>query len=352
MDVLAEYGLFLAKLVTFAVAVLIVISVGMATAQRNRQQEDEGEIQVVRVNDRMRETRETLEAGIRDEASRKHWLKDLRRRRKREKKEAGRKAAGQGADSRRKRLYVMDFQGDIKASQTGSLRRCVSAILSVADPQRDEVLVRLESAGGMVHSYGYAAAQLDRIRQRSLPLTASIDKVAASGGYMMACVADRIVASPFAILGSIGVVAQLPNFNRLLKRNDIDFEVLTAGEYKRTLTVFGENTDKGRKKFRDDLEETHQLFKQYVSEHRPVVDIDRVATGEIWFGRQALEVNLADELKTSDELLMSACEDRDVFLVRYEKRRTLPEKLGLTAATALESVFMKGFEWLRHGRYQ
>jgi len=167
-----------------------------------------------------------------------------------EKKEAGSKAAKRAEDSRRKRLYVVDFQGDIKASQTESLRRCVSAILSVADPQRDEVVVRLESAGGMVHSYGYAAAQLDRIRQRSLPLTASIDKVAASGGYMMACVADRIVASPFAILGSIGVVAQLPNVHRLLKRNDVDFEVLTAGEYKRTLTVFGENTDKGRKKFR------------------------------------------------------------------------------------------------------
>jgi len=352
VEVLAEYGLFLAKLITFVVAALIVIAIVISAAHRSRQEEDEGEIQVVRVNDRVRETRETLEASIQDEGARKHWLKDLRRKRKREKKEAGSKAAKRAEDSRRKRLYVVDFQGDIKASQTESLRRCVSAILSVADPQRDEVVVRLESAGGMVRSYGYAAAQLDRIRQRSLPLTASIDKVAASGGYMMACVADRIVASPFAILGSIGVVAQLPNVHRLLKRNDVDFEVLTAGEYKRTLTVFGENTDKGRKKFRDDLEETHKLFKQYVNEHRPAVDIDRVATGEIWFGRQALEVNLADELKTSDELLMDACNDRDVFLVRYEKRRTLPEKLGLTAATAAESVFMKGFEWLRYSRYQ
>ncbi|TDT41516.1 inner membrane peptidase [Halospina denitrificans] len=352
MEVLAEYGLFLAKLITFAVAALVVIAMAMSAAHRARQEEDEGEIQVVRVNDRVRETRETLEASIQDEGARKHWLKDLRRKRKKEKKEAGSKAAKGSEEARRKRLYVVDFQGDIKASQTGSLRRCVSAILSVADPQRDEVVVRLESGGGMVHSYGYAAAQLDRIRQRSLPLTASIDKVAASGGYMMACVADRIVASPFAILGSIGVVAQLPNFHRLLKRNDVDFEVLTAGEYKRTLTVFGENTDKGRKKFRDDLEETHKLFKQYVSEHRPAVDIDRVATGEYWFGRQALEVNLADELKTSDELLMDACNDRDVFLVRYEKRKTLPEKLGLTAATVAESVFMKGFEWLRHSRYQ
>ena len=352
MEILAEYGLFLAKLITFAVVALVVLAIAMSSAHKSRHKEDEGEIQVVRMNDRMRETRETLEASIQDEASRKHWLRDLRRKRKKEKKEAGNRAARQGHDSGRKRLYVLDFHGDMKASQTGSLRRCVSAILSVADPQRDEVVVRLESAGGMVHSYGYAAAQLDRIRKRSLPLTASVDKVAASGGYMMACVADRIVASPFAILGSIGVVAPLPNFHRLLKRNDVDFEVLTAGEYKRTLTVFGENTEKGRKKFRDDLEETHQLFKQYVNEHRPVVDIDRVATGEIWFGRQALEVSLADELKTSDELLMEACDERDVFLVRYEKRKTLPEKLGLSAAAAAESLFMKGFDWLRQSRYQ
>lgn len=349
MDILAEYGLFLAKLATFVVAALIVVAAVVSAAHRGREHEDEGEIQVVRFNDRLRETRETMEAGIRDHAGRRRWLKDLKRRRRKEKKEG---ASSKDDGNERPRLYVIDFHGDIKASQTDALRRCVSAILSVADAQRDEVIVRLESAGGMVHSYGYAAAQLDRLRQHSLHLTASVDKVAASGGYMMACVANRIVASPFAILGSIGVVAQLPNFHRLLKRNDVDFEVLTAGEYKRTLTVFGENTDRSRKKFRDDLEETHNLFKQYVSEHRPVVDIDRVATGEMWFGRQALEVSLADELRTSDQLLMDACEQKDVFLVRYEKRKTLPERLGLAAATATESVLMRGVEWLRQGRYQ
>jgi len=351
VDIVAEYGLFLAKLVTFVVAALIVVAVAVSASQRGRQQEDEGEIQVVRFNDRVRDTRETMEAGVRDEASRRRWLKDLKRRRKTGKKDGAKRSKGDDSE-RRQRLYVIDFQGDIKASQTGALRRCVSAILSVADARRDEVVVRLESAGGMVHSYGYAAAQLDRLRQHSVHLTACVDKVAASGGYMMACVANRIVASPFAILGSIGVVAQLPNFHRLLKRNEVDYEVLTAGEYKRTMTVFGENTDKGRKKFRDDLEETHKLFKQYVNEHRPIVDIDQVATGEIWFGRQALEVSLADELKTSDQLLMDACEDKDVFLVRYEKPRTLPEKLGLSAAAATESLFMKGVEWLRQSRYQ
>lgn len=350
MEILAEYGLFLAKIVTFVVAALIVVAMVMSAAQRGRRDEDEGELQVVRVNDRLRDNREILESSLRDGASRKRWLRERKRSRRKDKKAKAKE--GESQEQRRGRLYVVDFQGDIKASQTGALRRSITAILGVAEPEHDEVMIRLESSGGMVHSYGYAAAQLDRVRRAGLPLTACVDKVAASGGYMMACVADRIIASPFAILGSIGVVAQLPNVHRLLKRNDVDFEVLTAGEYKRTLTVFGENTEKGRRKFSEDLEQTHQLFKDYVSEHRPVVDIDKVATGEIWFGRQALDVNLADELKTSDQVLTESCEERDVFLVRYERRRTLPEKLGLSAATAVESGVMKGMEWLKAGRFQ
>lgn len=350
MEILAEYGLFLAKVVTFVVAAVIVVAMVMSAAQSARGQEDEGELQVVRVNDQLRDSRETLESHLHDGAGRKRWLKDLRRSRKKEEKAARKK--GDDGSQRRGRLYVVDFQGDMKASQTAGLRRCITAILSVAEPEHDEVMVRLESAGGMVHSYGYAAAQLDRIRRAGLPLSACVDKVAASGGYMMACVADRIIASPFAMLGSIGVVAQLPNVHRLLKRHDVDFEVLTAGEYKRTMTVFGENTEKGRRKFTEDLEQTHQLFKDYVSEHRPAVDIDSVATGEIWFGRQALAVNLADELKTSDQVMSEACDERDVFLVRYERRRTLPEKLGLSAANAVESGIMKSVEWIRAGRFQ
>ena len=109
-------------------------------------------------------------------------------------------------------------------------------------------------------AYGLAASQMQRIRDKKLKLTVCVDKVAASGGYMMAVVADKIIAAPFAVLGSIGVLAQVPNFHRLLKKHDVDFEMLTAGKYKRTLTMFGENTDKGREKFQEDIEDTHVLF--------------------------------------------------------------------------------------------
>jgi serine protease SohB len=210
-------------------------------------------------------------------------------------------------------------------------------LLTLAKPT-DEVVVRLESGGGMVHSYGLASSQLARIRQAGIPLTVCIDKVAASGGYMMACIGQKIISAPFAILGSIGVVAQLPNVNRLLKKHDIDYEVLTAGEYKRTLTVFGENTEKGREKFQQDLDITHQLFKNFVAKYRPQLAIDEVATGEVWLGVAAVDMQLVDELKTSDEYLSERARDAQLYHLHYAQRKSLQERVGLAASTSAEKV--------------
>ncbi|HBC34538.1 MAG TPA: protease SohB, partial [Marinobacter adhaerens] len=273
MEFLTEYGLFLAKIVTFVVAALVVISVIMSAAQKDRgDHEGEGELKIRKLNEKYEKLRETIQSRLMSDHQRKVFQKARKKAQKAEKKAAKAAKNTDEQDDSRGRVYVLDFDGDIKASDTDPLRRAITAVLSIADPEKDEVVIRLESGGGLVHSYGLAAAQLDRIRSKGLRLTACVDKVAASGGYMMACVADRIVASPFAILGSIGVVAQLPNFHRFLKKNDVDFEVLTAGEHKRTMTIFGENTDKGRQKFLEDLEDTHGLFKEYVSERRPDLD--------------------------------------------------------------------------------
>jgi len=209
--------------------------------------------------------------------------------------------------------------------------------LTLATP-KDEVVLRLESGGGMVHSYGLASSQLARIRQAGIPLTICIDKVAASGGYMMACIGTRIISAPFAILGSIGVVAQLPNVNRLLKKHDIDFEVLTAGEYKRTLTVFGENTEKGREKFQEDLDITHELFKNFVASYRPQLQIDEVATGEIWLGIAAKDKQLVDELKTSDEYLSEKAKTAEVFHLHYAERKSLQQRVGIAASTSVDHL--------------
>ncbi|TNC92904.1 MAG: protease SohB [Thalassolituus sp.] len=344
MEFLADYGSFLLKVATLVVAVLIVVGGMVAIGSRQRRDTSEGELKIRKLNEELEDHKEQLQNALSTEAELKALEKQRRKeekvKAKQEKKEATRPEV-----QPRKRLFVLDFNGDIRASDTELLRREITAVLTMAGKD-DEVVVRLESGGGMVHSYGFASSQLKRIRDKGIQLTVCIDHVAASGGYMMACIADRLVAAPFAIIGSIGVVAQLPNFNRLLKKNDVDFELFTAGEYKRTVTMFGENTDKAREKFQSDLEDTHDLFKNHVRQFRPRVDIEAVATGDIWYGSQAIDHRLIDEVGTSDDYLVSACDKADVYTVSYEYRKTLQERLGLAvqagferAATRLLTVF-------------
>ena len=251
---------------------------------------------------------------------------------------------GEDTESERKpSLYVLHFKGDISASETAALREEISAIVQVAKPN-DEVLLCLESPGGVVHGYGLAASQLMRLKQHNIKLTVAVDKVAASGGYMMACVADKIVSAPFAIIGSIGVVAQIPNIHRLLKKHDVDVDVMTAGEYKRTVTMLGENTEKGKQKFQQELEETHQLFKQFVSQNRPHLDVEQVATGEHWFGQQALNLNLVDEIMTSDDLLLQAMKEKQLIGVKYVVKKSLLQKVGKQAEESADNIALR---WLK-----
>lgn len=235
-------------------------------------------------------------------------------------------------------VFVLDFDGDIKASAVKHLREEISTLISTAN-KGDEVVIRLESPGGLVHSYGLAAAQLVRIRDAGIKLTVCVDKVAASGGYMMACVADNIVAAPFAVIGSIGVVSQLPNFHKWLKNHDVDYEQFTAGDYKRTVTVFGENDDEDRAKYQQELEQTHVLFKHFVNRYRSMLDVDKVATGEHWYGEDALNLNLIDSLQTSDSYILDLMEDNEVYALHSRQKPTLAEKLGL--AQAAEATLSK-----------
>ena len=336
MEFIADYGSFLLKTVTLVVAILVVVGGMIALGSRQKKSGSEGELKIRKLNEQLEDYKEQLESEINTEATLKHLEKE-RKKEEKAKQKAEKKAASAGADASKetKRVYVIDFDGDIKASDVDLMRREITAVLTMATKD-DEVVIRLESGGGMVHSYGLAASQLKRIRDKGIQLTVCIDKVAASGGYMMACLADRVVAAPFAIVGSIGVVAQLPNFNKLLKKNDVDFEMFTAGEYKRTVTMFGENTDKARAKFQSDLNDTHVLFKQHVKQFRPRVDIDAVATGDIWYGQQALDQKLIDEVGTSDDYLVSACERADVYTVAYEYRRSFQERMGFAAQAGFE----------------
>lgn len=320
---LLDYGLFLAKAVTLVAAILLVVGNIAMAVRRARETVSGDRLEIRNVNDRLKALGEALEHELLPAPE----LKRLAKTRKAEDK-ARRKAEAKGATTVRPRVFVLDFEGDLQAHAVASLREEISAILQVARKD-DEVLLKLESAGGLVHSYGLAASQLTRVRDAGLKLTVAVDKIAASGGYMMACVAHRVVAAPFAVIGSIGVVAQLPNFNRLLRKNEIDVELHTAGEFKRTLTLFGENTDAARAKFREELEDTHALFKSFVSENRPGLEMDKVATGEHWYGTRAVSLKLVDELRTSDDYLLARAKEADVFEVRWRAHKPLAERVGL-----------------------
>lgn len=338
MDFISTYGLFLAKAVTLVVAVAAIVMIIMNAALRKRAQS--GQLRLTHLGDDYQQMKDDLQLAKMKPQAQKVWLKNHKKSEK-QKAKAEKQAAKQGqTDSVKPTLYVLDFKGSMDAGEVSSLREEISAVLAVKQPG-DEVLLRLESPGGVVHGYGLAASQLQRLRDEGVRITAAVDKVAASGGYMMACVADRIVAAPFSIIGSIGVVAQIPNFNRLLKRNDIDVELHTAGQYKRTLTLFGENTPEGREKFQEDLDETHLLFKQFVHQMRPSLDIDRVATGEHWYGRQALDLGLVDEIGTSDDLIIRHMERFSVLGVHYARRRKMIDRFTQSAGSVAERLLLK-----------
>lgn len=322
MEFLNEYAMFLAKAITIVVAIGAVLVMALMAAMKPKG--GKGDLNFDDLSADYQHLQQGLQQELLNKKQYKQWLK-------------AQKEAEQTFD---KRLFVLDFDGSMDAGEVASLREEITAVLAVAKPE-DEVLLRLESGGGVVHGYGLAASQLDRLKQHNIPLTIAVDKIAASGGYMMACIADRIISAPFAIIGSIGVVAQLPNFHKLLKKNHIDIEQFTAGEFKRTVTMLAENTDKGREKFQRELEDTHGLFKTFVQKHRPVLDMDEVATGEHWFGYQALNLKLVDELMTSDDYLLTQMRQRQVFHVKYAIKKSLAEKAGLSAALAIRTLLQQ-----------
>lgn len=334
---LSSYGLFLAKSITVVVAIIFVVGIIVSIIQRSTGRAKD-RIQVKNLNDKFKDLRHDLQQEV---LAKKEFKKLVKTEKKADKKEP---------DATRKKIWVLDFKGDINATAVQALREEITAILTVATPE-DQVVLRLESSGGIYHSYGFAASQLQRLKDKTIPLTIIVDNIAASGGYMMACVADRLLAAPFAVVGSIGVITQLPNFNKLLKKSNIDYEEITAGEFKRTLTMFGKNTEKGRKKVVEQVEDAHSLFKQFITRHRAQVDISQVATGEYWYASRALELKLVDALMTSDDFLLAASAEADLFAVTFEHHKTLKERVSsvieLTFKRALDAIWQTA----QDGRY-
>lgn len=344
IDLLSQYGLFLAQVVTVVVAIIVVLG---AVASSRGVQGEKGGVKVTCLNEEFDHLEDKVKSVIFDK-------EDLKKEEKEKKKEdkAKQKAKKKGDEEPKKpRAFVLDYDGDIKASGHDALAKEISSILMVANND-DEVIIRLESPGGMVHAYGLCSSQLDRIKKAEIPLTVCVDKVAASGGYMMACIADKILAAPFAIVGSVGVMATVTNFHRILKKNDVDVDIMTAGKFKRTVSMVGEITEEGKEKFIEELEDTHELFKDHIRDRRTKLDIEAIATGEHWYGTRALENNLIDEIMTSDEYLLSKRKDADIYHVQFKEKKSFADRFGFAVEGALEKAFHKVMTQINYKYFQ
>ncbi len=327
MHFLSDYGLFLIKVITVVVAILIIVGGLALIATLAKNKEKAGKLTVQKINDKYKDYQKTIDHIAQTKSEKKSAKKSQKSHAKLKSKDS------------RKRLFLLGFNGDIKASAVNSLREEITAIL-LSQKVGDEVLLCVDSGGGLVHSYGLAAAQIQRLKDAKIKTTIAVDKIAASGGYLMACLADHLIAAPFAIIGSIGVIAQLPNFHRWLEKKEIDFEQISAGQYKRTLTMFGKNTPEGRQKLQEEINDAHQLFKAFIERYRPKVNIEQVATGEHWFGTRALELKLVDGITTSDDFLQSAKDHYDIYQIKYEFKKTFSQRLS-TTANALINKFLR-----------
>lgn len=342
LEFLSEYGLFVAKAITIVVSLLFIIGAAAQLGKQKGPTGSVGQIEVKKLNDIYDEYKSQLTEQVLSSDAQKIAKKEQKKADKQAKKAAkqdSKKESSDSTDSQKPVVYVVDFEGDVKASAVENLREEVTAILLVAK-KGDEVVINLESPGGMVHTYGLAASQLMRIRQAGITLTICVDKVAASGGYLMACVGHKILAAPFAIIGSVGVLAQIPNFHRALKKFDVDYDIMTAGEHKAPVSMFGEITDKGKAKLQEELEQTHVLFKRFITDNRPQVPVDEIATGEVWYGQEAIKHQLVDDIQTLDDYLLASSKEKELFSVAFTHKKTVAEKLGVAMQAGVSGAWL------------
>ncbi len=340
MEILTDYLVFLLKVFTIALAITVPLLLIIGSSKSKSQ--PKGKLTITNLSEKF----ESMGNAVKSSLLNAKELKQFNKEQSKEKKKKSKNKDSEKRDS----AFVLNFKGDIQATEVEKLKQEINSILLSETPCK-EVVIRVESGGGSAYAYGLCAAELKRLVDNEISLTVCIDKVAASGGYLMSCVASKIIAAPWAIVGSIGVIAQLPNFHRLLKKNSIDFEMHTAGEFKRTLTTLGENTDEGRKKFKSDLEDLHLIFKDFVKEQRPQVDTDVVATGEVWQGKEAIEVGLIDSIETSDNYLVGLSKDVNLFEIEFVEKKNLSEKFAFSMHLVLEKLVLKFYDLINRDRF-
>lgn len=252
----------------------------------------------------------------------------------------------------RKTAVLLSFNGDINATEVIEFGRAVSMIVQMKDLV-SEVYIIINSGGGVVNGYGLLASEIERLHYSEIETYALIDQVAASGGYMAACVANHVVAAPFAYIGSIGVVSEMPNFNQILSDNGINIEQHTAGKSKRTVTPLGKITDEDRNEFKKKLERIHRSFINHVSHYRNINDADEnknsiIFSGDYWIAEETveLELGLVDEISTSQEFLLDKMKEYNIIEITFQENKTKKSKLSLL--NSLTTLFSSANEIIKN----
>jgi protease-4 len=203
------------------------------------------------------------------------------------------------------------------------------------DPEIDAILFRVDSPGGSPLASDIVWRAVERARMKK-PVVASLSDVAASGGYYVVCGADRIVAEPATLTGSIGVFAIRPVLSGLLTKLGIGTDSIVMAEHAGVLLSTKNLTLEGRERFRADIRETYNQFIARVAQGRnmSLEAVDEVGQGRVWTGDQALEIGLIDALGGLREAALQAKElvglepDDDVALLPYPQPKPLAEQLG------------------------
>ena len=343
IELLIEYCFFLLKVITITFIIVIPILM-IVSSSRHKTMGDKGQLIIKNLSEKFESMGTSVRGSQMDTKTYKKFIKEKEKKRKQNIKKKNKSSKQKAA------VYVLNFKGDVMASDHDKLKQEINAILA-SKTSCKEVVLKVESGGGSAYAYGLCAAELKRLVDNKIKLTVCIDKVAASGGYLMSCVASKIIAAPWALVGSIGVIAQMPNIHRLLKDNLIDFEMHTAGQFKRTLTVFGENTEEGRQKFISELEDLHIVFKDFVKENRPNVDAMKVSTGEVWQGQKALALGLIDAIQTSNDYLLNLSDKFNLYEVEYHEKKSLGDRLAYGTQAFIDQLILRVQESLNKDRF-
>ncbi|WP_343192796.1 S49 family peptidase [Buchnera aphidicola (Taiwanaphis decaspermi)] len=230
--------------------------------------------------------------------------------------------------NKKSNLYILDYNDKIKKNKIKKLREEISSIILVAK-KNDEVLLRLENTSDIVYEYGLVIAQLQRLRKKGIKLIISIDKIVSNGGYIIACVADHISASPFSIIGPINIVVNIPNIDKYTQTSNLNNQLNDCNTFTK-LTLIKNNTKIYVNKIFNKLDIKKYIRNSFIKDMRPSLNLNKIFNQNYWIGENAINEKLIDSINTSDDILFSKKDTHNLLKIKYVYKSNIVEKYIVT----------------------